>query len=1104
VDTGSRDGSREALAAGLPPGSPVLEARGAGFGAAVRVAVEHVSGSVAPGPVADDAGETRRWFWLLHDDSAPAPDALGRLLEAVEKAPSVTIAGCKELDAEAPHRLLDAGLTMTRRGRRFNPVGSDEVDQGQRDHVSDVLGVNTAGLLIRADVFEQLGGFDPALPGVGDDVDLGRRAWLAGHRVVLVPEAIMHHRSDAVEAVSGPRAVERAAAYSRLKFAPAAVVPFLVVWMLFSGLFRAVGRVMAKDPQGAAIDLAAGATGLVRAAPLAAGRRSLRRSTHVPRAVVRPLLASPSKVRERARALREEWRVVTDAEAPSQPAREASGGDESFDAVDVGPRPAGTTGAALAAVVIAAGLSALGLYRFLGAQAAAGGSLLAPGRQLGELWHAATSGWRELGTGSAAAPDPFALLIWLSGVVSFGHPQQAAVAAYVLAMPLAALAAWFAVGAVTRSAGFRFLSALAWAFAPTLQVALAQGRPGPAVVHVVLPVFVLALVRAVGAARGEPIDGAAVPGRAGMPSWAATGSAALLGVVLGAAEPLLLVPILLGCLVAAVATRRGRGLWWVPVPALVTALPLLIASVRDPRVLLAQPGLPQAADPAPWWQLLLGWPLGFDAGGAVPFLDAPGAGPWALVLACLVAVPLGLLAVAAVVRPGPGTTTARVLVLCGALTLALGAAAARLDASLAGETPVHPFVGSFVSALGLAVLLAAAVQREALLLAPGARSGRRVAAGVVNGVASTLVVFSVLASAALWVVPRLDTSRPAQAFPVGQLVEPSDGDVLPATAADRGLGAYGERTLVLDVAKDGTLDAQLATGDGVRAEDLSSVVAASRLAGNVFVPGGSQRADESAGDAAVRSVVASLASGEHIDPRPELLRLAVSHVVVRSGDTGADVLAGTLDSVPGLSAIGRSQDAAAWIWRVRPADGDDGVEAQAGSPTARVRVVGADGRTERLVPSEHGNVSRYELPSGPAGRLLLLSASADAGWSATVNGQDLAATAQGWAQAFRVPESGGVLEVRYKQGWVPFWLTGLFLVLLVSLLWVVPVPRSWRADARTAVLYRPGVGERRPVPRPTPPGESESADAAEAVRPERTEAADAAEKPKPVTEEEQA
>ncbi len=133
------------------------------------------------------------WLWLLHDDSAPAPDALDRLLASVELAPSVAVAGCKQVDWDDPELLRQVGLATSRFGRRMTGLDDVEVDQGQHDGREDVLAVGLAGALVSPGRLDALGGPDPVLGPYGDGLDLCRRARLAGHRVVVVPGAVVRH-----------------------------------------------------------------------------------------------------------------------------------------------------------------------------------------------------------------------------------------------------------------------------------------------------------------------------------------------------------------------------------------------------------------------------------------------------------------------------------------------------------------------------------------------------------------------------------------------------------------------------------------------------------------------------------------------------------------------------------------------------------------------------------------------------------------------------------------------------------------------------------------------------------------------------------------------
>lgn len=1039
------DASRAKLIGGLPDDAVILDKPGLAFGEAVNSALTQL-------PAYEPGDEVTQWIWLLHDDSAPRPETLERLLDAVEKAPSATIAGPKQMDAERPERLLEVGLTATRSGHRFSRVGTDEVDQGQLDAVSDSLGVNTAGMLVRRDIFERIGGFDPALPGIGDDIDLGRRMWLAGHRVIVVPDAVVEHHSDDVESVTGPRVTARAAAYTRLKYARAWVVPFLAVWMMVAGLGRALGRLVAKDPRGAGIELGAGFTGLGRFARVFSARRNVSRHRSVPSAVVRPLLASRAEVRDHRRTEREE-RLLPDAVdpvLPQAPAREASGGDDEFDALEETEKPAGSATGGLIAVLLSGALSCLGMYKLLGAPAIAGGSLLAPGTFLDQAWERATSFIQPTSLGQAGPPDPFDLLIWLVQALTFGHAQTAGAVLWLLAMPVAALCAWFALGALTRSAGLRFLGAVAWALVPSLQVSLAQGRPGAVLVHVLLPLLMLALIRAVGAARTET-SGGHVPGAGGTPSWAATAAASLLGIAVVAAEPLLILPLVLGCVIAVFVSSRSRNLWWVPIPALLASAPLLVHAVTSPRALLVQPGAPQDADPAPVWQQLLGWPSDLDLSGDVPGLPVLGSGwIWVAVLAAV--APLAILALVALLAPRRGT--ARVLVLIGLVTLAGGVAVSRLDATVAGDEIVTPYTGSFVSVFVLTVLLAAGSGRDVL---SNRERGRRPTTALLG----SLIGIGTLVSAVVWVAPNVVPGQErADALSTAQQVAKAPGSPLPATSADRGTGKYQERTLVLDVADNGDVSAEVADGAGTRLEDLSAATAAAKLDGSVFLPHTTERAEAGDGTEAVRSVVAALASGAETDVRADLADLAVSSISLKSGGNSSEVLSRILDAVPGLSAVGRSDSDDAWIWWVDSAAGAPKAVSETGSSTARARVLSAEGVPQRLLPNTDGAIDRRSVPSGEDGRTLVISENADPGWKAELNGTELEKTDHDWAQAWKLPASGGTLSVKYSSPWKVVWLIGLGLGLLVALLSVVPVPRAWRVDARSARVYRATVAER--------------------------------------------
>ena len=247
VDTGSRDHSAALLEQELGKANvTVFDQPRSGMGGAVMAGLKALAPWPAEGSAATAPGTD--WIWLLHDDAAPAPEALAELLRAVERAPSVTVAGCKQLDWHAERRLIDVGLSTSRWAERLTLIDADELDQGQYDGRSDTFAVNSAGMLVRRDIWEELRGFDPALPGSGDDVDFCWRNRLAGHRVVVVPNARMFHVSHRPHALGNATAARKAQVHLRLKHAAGWKVPLHAAGALLGSLFKLVLSIAVKDP----------------------------------------------------------------------------------------------------------------------------------------------------------------------------------------------------------------------------------------------------------------------------------------------------------------------------------------------------------------------------------------------------------------------------------------------------------------------------------------------------------------------------------------------------------------------------------------------------------------------------------------------------------------------------------------------------------------------------------------------------------------------------------------------------------------------------------------------------------------------------------------
>lgn len=190
------------VAAVMPDATVMVVPGNPGFGPAVNAAARMIAGKdrlaeVATGPMpgvaagAVEAGDPA-FLLICHDDVALAPNTVTLLVdEAVRRGAAV--AGPKLVEWDNPGFLQCVGLSADRMGVPVPLVTAGEYDQGQHDAAAEVLAVPSACMLIRAEAFDRLGGFDGAMTFCGEDLDLCRRAGLAGETVLVVPEASVRH-----------------------------------------------------------------------------------------------------------------------------------------------------------------------------------------------------------------------------------------------------------------------------------------------------------------------------------------------------------------------------------------------------------------------------------------------------------------------------------------------------------------------------------------------------------------------------------------------------------------------------------------------------------------------------------------------------------------------------------------------------------------------------------------------------------------------------------------------------------------------------------------------------------------------------------------------
>ncbi|MFD6587901.1 glycosyltransferase [Streptomyces anulatus] len=807
-------------------------------------------------------GEPVQWLWLLHDDCAPEPDALAEMLRVVDNDKHATIVGPKLRGWYDRKQLLEVGVSIANSGRRWTGLDRREQDQGQHDQVRTVLSVSSAGMLIRRDVYEELGGFDRRLPLMRDDVDLCWRAHLAGHRVLVAPDAVLRHAEASARerrpidcagrSVASPHRVDKAGAvYTMLVNARGKALPWVLLRLVVGTLLRTLAYLVGKVP-GQALDEVTGLLGtLLRPGRILAARRNRGKGV-VDAAELRALFPPPGAT----------VRATVDQVAGNFGSSDADSGGSRHGAVESGPggddadflevdqfarlkRIGRKPGPILFALLLVVSLVAC--RNLLSGGALAGGALLPAPAEVGALWGQYADAWHTVGTGGTQTAPPYLALLAALSALFLGSTGLAVSVLLVCSIPLAGLTAYFASRPLLPSRLLRAWASVAYAFLPAATGALATGRLGTAVLLVLLPLTARAGV----AAHGLRVDREA--GERG--SWRATWAYTLLLTVMMAFTPIvwpLAVVLGIGVLVLRRGDITAYGLRFVAAvgtPVLVLA-PWSLTLLTNPSALLTEAGLDIGTGTASGLDL-----LGISPGG-------PGAAGGILLLGIVLA------ALAALLRGERqfAVRAAWAVALVGFLFAAVAN----------GSTWAGPATLVYGAALIAAALVGADGAR--IRVAEQSFGWRQPVAALIAlaaGAAPVLAAFG-------WMIGGAD----------GPL-ERRDPVQVPAFVAEESTTRDQPRTLVLGGSSPDSVAYSLVRGSGARLGD-----------GELTEAGGS--------NSHLDKVVANLVAGSGADQGGQLSGFAIRYVLVRDG--APRQMSRVLDSTPGLSRLSQLDGSA--LWRV--------------------------------------------------------------------------------------------------------------------------------------------------------------------------------------------
>jgi GT2 family glycosyltransferase len=189
VDNGSTDGSVKAVLEATPSVDIMRMGENLGY---IRGANRGISRALQRGA---------QMILLINNDATVDAGALKELLDAAKRHPIAGILGPKILYYGEDIIWFAGGVFNRRWGFSTHP-GMDKKDDGD-DQESRVDFVTGCVMLVRREVFDEVGVFDESLWMYAEDLDFCLKASSRGWESWYIPSAVAHHKVSASSGVKG-------------------------------------------------------------------------------------------------------------------------------------------------------------------------------------------------------------------------------------------------------------------------------------------------------------------------------------------------------------------------------------------------------------------------------------------------------------------------------------------------------------------------------------------------------------------------------------------------------------------------------------------------------------------------------------------------------------------------------------------------------------------------------------------------------------------------------------------------------------------------------------------------------------------------------------
>ena len=250
--------------------------------------VRIVEGNPGFGPVANQVmavvDGNDGFLLFLHDDVALQPDVVSQLVAEAFRS-NAAMVGPKLVEWDTPSVLQHVGLDADRTGRLVDVVDPGERDQQQHDAVRDTFALPSACMLVRNDIFREVGGFAAQIPFLGEERDVCWRLHMLGARVMVNPAAVVRHRgafATRAMLIGADARAERNRVRTVVACAPLSQLPLVIVRLLVQSIVDTVLGLLNGEQQRGLASLRAVFALAIDAPMIVARRRALRPLRRVP------------------------------------------------------------------------------------------------------------------------------------------------------------------------------------------------------------------------------------------------------------------------------------------------------------------------------------------------------------------------------------------------------------------------------------------------------------------------------------------------------------------------------------------------------------------------------------------------------------------------------------------------------------------------------------------------------------------------------------------------------------------------------------------------------------------------------------------------------